>query len=384
MTTSTADRTTLSAGIDSVIDTAIEEQRLVGARVLVAVDGEIVHSRSAGLADREAGTPMPTDPIFLLASITKPIANIAAMSLVETGELDLAAPITRYLPDFRPALADGSTPTITIEQLLTHTSGLSYGMDPESFDLFVERGISNGLDHPGLGAAEAAERLVQAPLLFPPGEGWSYSLGIDVVGWAIEAITGQRLGEAVADRVTGPLGVSDLAFRVADPSRLVTSYAGGDQGLEPMQDGQVVDVFGMRTSFAPSRHADPGSYDAGGAGMAGDAESVLRVLETIRTGGGSILKPQTVADMLRARAGVDQTAAGPGVGFGLGWSVVTDAAAAQTPQSNGTVAWGSVYGHTWFVDPTRKLTVVALTNTYPEGLFGQFPKDLRDAIYAAL
>ncbi|AKU15369.1 serine hydrolase domain-containing protein [Luteipulveratus mongoliensis] len=373
----------LSQHIDDVIDRAIEEERVVGTRVLVSVDGEVVHRRSAGLADREAGTPMPSDPLFLLASISKPVVTAAAMSLVETGELALDAPITRYLPDFRPSLPDGTTPEITIEQLLTHTAGLSYGMDPEGFEQFARVGASTGLDLPGLTAQEAEARLAKVPLIFAPGERWSYSPGIDVVGWAIEAITGRRLGEVVAERITGPLGLTDLGFSVTDPSRLVVPYIEGPSGPERMRDGDVVESFGFSMRFAPSRIDDPGSYHSGGAGMAGSAESVLAVLEAIRTGGGPILAPSTVEEMTRARAGEGQTERGPGVAFGLGWSVVTDPAAIP-PSSVGTLQWGGVYGHTWFVDPARRLTVVALTNAVPEGLFGAFPEDIRKAVYRAL
>ena len=371
--------------VDDAIDAAVDEGRIVGTRVLVSVDGETVHARSAGHADRESGRPLTDDAIFLLASISKPFVTATAMSLVETGELALDAPVTRYLPDFRPRTADGAEPAITIEQLLTHTSGLSYGMDPESFDAFHEAGASNGLDQPGLDAREAARRLAQVPLSRAPGEAWDYSTGIDVVGWAIEAVTGQQLGDVVAERVTVPLGIVETGYTVADRSRLLPAwYANTPDGVERMTDDYTEHFNGFRTTFAPARVLDPASYHSGGAGLVGTAEDVVTFLEEVRTGAGAILRPDTLAAMKRVHAGQDTTASGPGIGFGLGWAVLTDPVAAGSPQSPGTLSWGGAYGHTWFVDPERRLTVVALTNTGPEGLFGAFPVEVRDAVYDAL
>src|SRR6185369_8490932 len=117
----------LEAGLDQVIDDAIATGRLAGVVLLVLRHGRPLYQRAAGFADREAGRVLQPDAIFRLASLTKPIVTAAAMRLVEQGQLQLDAPVTRYLPDFRPRLADGSVPVITIHQLLTHTAGLGYG-----------------------------------------------------------------------------------------------------------------------------------------------------------------------------------------------------------------------------------------------------------------
>src|SRR6266446_5927490 len=116
-----------TSAIDSAIDRALTENRIVGAVALVAQDGEIVYRRAAGLADRERAIPMREQAVFRLASLTKPLVTAAALRMVELGKIALADPVMRYLPDFRPALPDGRTPTITLRHLLTHTAGLSYG-----------------------------------------------------------------------------------------------------------------------------------------------------------------------------------------------------------------------------------------------------------------
>lgn len=371
----------LEARLNAVIDIAIAEKRIVGTVVLVAKDGEIVYSRAAGLADREAGTEMREDAIFRLASITKPFVSAAAMRLVEEGRLDLDAPVTQWLPDFRPALPGGTQPDITIRQLLTHTSGLGYGFIEPADGPYHQLNVSDGLDQPGLSLDENLARLSAAPLYFAPGEGWRYSLGTDVLGGVLEKVEDRGLAEIVRDKVTAPLGIEDTDFTVRDPSRLVQAYADGDPEPRLMTDGIAVPMMGLDAIFAPSRILDPASYPSGGAGMAGTAGDVLRFLEAIRTGGAPILKPETVEAMVRDQVGPQTETQGPGWGFGYGWAVLIDPAPTGTPQAAGTLQWGGAYGHSWFIDRQNGLSVVALTNTAFEGMAGAFPTAIRDAVY---
>src|SRR5215213_2729401 len=130
--------------IDSAIDRALAENRIVGAVVLVARDGEIVYRRAAGLADRERAIPMREDAVFRLASLTKPLVTAAALRMVEFGRIALADPVTKYLPDFRPALPSGEIPAITLRHLLTHTAGLSYGFMQPPDGSYHRAGVSDG------------------------------------------------------------------------------------------------------------------------------------------------------------------------------------------------------------------------------------------------
>lgn len=375
----------LSDRLDEMVDRAIAERRIVGAVVLVARDGAPAYRRAAGLADREAGVAMRTDAIFRLASVTKPIVSAALMKLVEDGRVGLDDPVTRHLPDFRPRLPDGSAPAITLHQLLTHTSGLGYRfreMVPGPYDAL---NVSDGLDQPGLGMAENLRRLAEAPLLFAPGTGWGYSLGIDVLGAVIERVLDRPLPEAVRTLVTGPLGMTDTEFRVVDPARLAAAYADGTPEPHLMIDGIALPVppplEGGAVRFAPSRIFDAASYPSGGAGMAGTADDILHFFEAIRSGGGPILKPGTVKRMMAPQIAPELETRGPGWSFGYGWAVLADQALAGTPHATGSIAWGGVYGHSWFVDPVRKLSVVALTNTAFEGMNGAFTLEIRDAVY---
>jgi CubicO group peptidase (beta-lactamase class C family) len=369
------------ARIDRAIDRAIADRRIVGAVVLVALGGKIVHRRAAGHLDREAVTAMREDAIFRLASITKPLVAAATLRLVEEGRLDLDAPVTAWLPDFRPALPDGTVPEILLRHLLTHTSGLSYGFLEPADSAYHRLRVSDGLDQPGLALHENLARLAAAPLAFAPGTGWRYSLGLDVLGGVLERVEGRGLGDILRERVTAPLGLADTDFAVRDIGRLAKPYADGAPEPVAMTEGMRVPFFDTVATFAPSRILDAASYPSGGAGMAGTAGDVLTFLEAIRTGGAPILRAETVERMASAQVGPEAGTQGPGWGFGHGWAVLVDPAPTGTPQAAGTLQWGGAYGHSWFVDRANALSVVALTNTAFEGMSGAFPAEIRDAVY---
>lgn len=373
----------LAINIDAAINAALDDKRLVGTVVLIARDGELVYRRAAGMADRENNMAMREDAIFRLASITKPIVAVAAMRLVEAGRIGLDDPITKWLPDFRPRLPDGTEAIIRIRHLLTHTSGLGYAFAEEDSGPYHRAGVSDGLGEPGRSLADNLQRLASAPLLFPPGERWQYSLAMDVIGGIIEKETGGNLDKAVAELVMKPLGLSDTSFSVRDRSRLAAAYMNAESEPQRMGDEALMPILDGTIRFAPDRIFDPDSYQSGGAGMAGTASDVLAILETVRKGGAPLLSADTVKTMMADQAGGHMRSQQPGFGFGFGWSVVIDPVTAQAPFSAGTIKWGGVYGHSWFVDPQKKLTVVALTNTALEGMWGQFTIDLAEAIYAA-
>ncbi|TPI42100.1 beta-lactamase family protein [Mesorhizobium sp. B3-1-6] len=366
--------------VDQVVDGAIEERRIVGAVVLVARRGEILYGRAAGVADREANEPMRQDAIFRLASVTKPVVATAALVLVEAGVIDLADPVTKFIPEFRPKLADGSEPALTIRHLLTHTAGLDYGFRQPAGGPYQRAGISDGLDQPGLSMTENLRRIASVPLSFAPGAGWGYSVAMDVLGEAMARAADETLPDLAERLVARPLGMSDTAFAVRNRARLVTPYADGPGGAVAMGEHHLVPFGDGAISFTPGRTFDPASFASGGTGMNGTAGDVLKLLEALRRGDGTVIRPETATAMTRdAITGLKTTM--PGWGWGLGFGVLRDPVAATTPQAPGTWRWGGVYGHSWFVDPTLELTVVALTNTAIAGMMGAFPDALRDAIY---
>jgi CubicO group peptidase (beta-lactamase class C family) len=383
------DRASLRARLDDAIDAALRERRIVGAVVLVAHRGELVHARAAGFADREANLSMLIDSCFRLSSVTKPIVALATLALVERGILSLDEPLTRWLPWFAPRCADGRPAAITLHHLLTHTAGLDYGFrtDPSEADGIYHRlGISDGLDLVEFDLDENLRRIAAAPLGFSPGSAHRYSVAYDVLGAVIERATGQSLPDAIDELVTGPLGMGNTAFSVPPGTPLVVPYV--DAAPEPARmrgdtAAPLPPEIGRCVKFSPARAYSAQAFASGGAGMVGTAPDILRLLETIRTGGAPIVKPETIARMMRAHVGAQAQTLGPGWGFGYGWAVLANPALAGTPQGVGTIQWGGVYGHAWFVDSATELTVVALTNTAFEGMCGPFTLHVRDAVYGA-
>lgn len=370
--------------VDAVIDAAVAEKRLVGVVVLIAYDGKIAYRRAAGLANRETRTQMSAERIFRWSSLTKPIVSAAAMAVVERGKLGLDDAVTRWLPDFRPKLPDGHTPVITLRQLLTHTSGLGYGFaEGPDGAAYRQAQISDGLDESTVSLQKNLRRLASVPLLFEPGKSWNYSLGIDVIGAVLERAEDAPLQDVVSQRVTAPLGMSDSAFYCREPSRLAVPYVNDQPEPILMSDPAVVTLLpGTAIRYSPSRALNPHAFPSGGCGMVGTAEDFLHFLEALRKGGAPILERRSVQAMTSNQIGELTTLLGPGTAFGIGAAVITDPAAAQTPQSAGTLTWGGVYGHNWFIDPHRRLSVVSLSNTALEGMNGAFPGQLRNAIYS--
>jgi CubicO group peptidase (beta-lactamase class C family) len=375
---------TSTSRIDVVIDQAIAQKRIVGAVVLVSQDGKLVYQAAKGFADREAGKPMKIDTVFRLSSVSKPIVSAAALALIDQGKLSLDDPVNKWLPEFRPKLANGETPVITVRQLLTHTSGLGYKFAEKAGSPYQQAGVSDGFDELRPSLAENLRRLSTVPLFGKPGDAWRYSLSIDVLGAVMEKASGKSLPQVVSETVTRPLEMRDTAFVATHPARLAVAYYDARPEPARMADPQPVPFPGDgEIRYSPSRALDANAYPSGGAGMVGTAPDVLRLLEAIRKGGKPILRASTAAAMMTNQIGA-MAGPQPGAGFGFGGAVVVDPVAGHTPQSKGTWFWGGIYGHAWYVDPARKLTVVSFTNTGLEGMWGQYTTDLRDAVYATV
>jgi CubicO group peptidase (beta-lactamase class C family) len=376
----------LAERVDAVLSRALDAQRLVGAVVLIARDGRLVYHRAAGFADRESRTPIREDTLFRLASVTKPIVSTAAMVLVAQRKLSLDDDVTRWLADFRPVLPDGRVPAITVRQLLTHTAGLGYRFaEADAEGPYARAGVSDGLDGAAIMLGENVRRIASAPLLYAPGTSWNYSVALDVTGALIEAVCGMPLAEAVDVLVLRPLGARDTAFVAVDPARLATPYVNdAPQPYRLAENETVPAVEGtVGVTYSPARALDAQAFASGGAGMVGSASDVLHVLDTLRAGGGALLPAALVDEMGRVQTGNLDLPDRPGFGFGIGFSVLRDPHAAASPESPGTWRWGGAYGHSWFVDRARGLTVVSLSNTLYEGMNGQYTIDLRDAVYGA-
>lgn len=336
----------LRARLDAVIDGAIAADRIVGTVVLVSRDGETAYARAAGMADREAGTPMREHTIFRLASVSKLFVAAAAMALIAKGGLDLDRPIITWLPDFTPRFEDQPA-IITLRHLLTHTAGLGYGFFEPADGPLHRAGVSDGMERSELTLAENMRRLAGVPLLFAPGTRFAYSLSFDVAGAVIAAATKLALPEAMRALVTEPLGLTQTGFRVSEPARLTAAYADDLPRPRRMREPDIVPTFPAMAGLLmdPRRALDPEAFPSGGAGMVGTADEVLRLLDALLLGGKPLVTPELAAEIGRDHiAGLDMEGS-PGWGYGLGFSILRDPRAAGVAGSPGTWRWGGAYGH---------------------------------------
>lgn len=352
----------MQARLDAVIDAALGG-RIVGCVVLVQRRGREVYGRAAGLADREAGRGMARDAVFRLASVTKPVVAACALRMVDLRLLGLDDPVTAYLPGFRPLNPDGSEGVILLRHLLSHTSGLSYGGGGD---------YSRGLAGPLLGFDENITAMGRKQLLFAPGKGWEYGVSIDVLGAVLAAVNGSDLAGVLARYVTGPLGMVDTLFGVSDAARLAQPYCDGHPPVR--MEGEV---WAGETLFSVPRIFEGRAPQSGGAGMAGTADDVMRLLEALR--GGFLmpgLRNQAFANQIGGLARGDA-----GKRFSFLGAVVTDPVAAGTAMPAGAVDWGGAWGHNWVVDLASETVIVCCTNTTFEGCNGPFREQIAAAVF---
>ncbi|PEM40136.1 serine hydrolase domain-containing protein [Bacillus toyonensis] len=383
MLTTDKDIIGLSKRVDEVINKAIENNKIIGTVTLISKNGDLIYKRVAGYADREEKIKMDQDSIFRLASVTKPIVSAAALVLVSKEIIGLDDPITKWLPEFQPQLMNGDKPTITVRHLLTHTAGLTYGfLEPEEGGAYKKARVSDGMNLSGISLEENLQRLSTVPLLYAPGTNWSYSIAVDVLGAVISKAYGDSLQTLIKTLITVPLKMMNTSFNVIDRQRIVTQYLSSSPIPKRMGDKEVAQVFEGTAGivFEPARAFDTSAFPSGGSGMNGTAEDFLYFLEELRSGN-SLLPNDIKNEMTKIQTGNLPLVGWPGRGFSLGFTILKDPKEANTKESIGTWRLGGAYGHSWFVDPIEKLTVVSFTNTAFEGMDGQFTVDLTDAIY---
>jgi CubicO group peptidase (beta-lactamase class C family) len=363
----------LTERVDAAIDAALVD-RIVGCVVLVNKDGKEVYARTAGLADRETGRKLERNAIWRLASVTKPIVATAALKMMEAGLLGLDDPVSKYLPYFTPPSPDGVVRPITLRQLFTHSSGLSYETTPAD--------VSPGMSGPFISLEENLRRLAKAPLVCAPGTGWVYGTNIDVLGGVIAAINGSTLEAAVNKYAAGPLGMVDWRFTPTDATRVTANYANGNPPEAPVTPPARITVDDLQgTNFHVDRIFRADAPQSGGGGSCGTADDVMKMLE-VYNGHGTLLKPETAAAALKNHIGtLARRADDAGKRYSLIGAVIDDAQAAKSPCPVGTVDWGGAWGHNWIIDPINRWTILVCTNVAPEGCNGPFREDIRDAVY---
>ncbi|KOG04118.1 serine hydrolase domain-containing protein [Pseudomonas syringae] len=371
--------------LDHVWRSFVEQGRIVGGVLLLARHGRLEYASARGWADREQQIPVTRRTRFRLASLTKLLTSVAVLRLCERGVLDLHASVTHWLPAFRPHLANGREPLITLQHLLSHTSGLSYGFEQAPDNAYQRAGVSDGLDRVPFDLQENLRRLARVPLLFEPGSAWGYSLATDVLGAVIEQATGLALSEAIDKWVTVPLRMHATSFRHLPECPLASAYKDGVSGPQRIGDDDGVLLDSGRARLSAARAFDSCAYESGGAGMLGTADDYLRLLECLRLGGAPVLSEAGTARLLGNAIGQTIIASrGPGWRFGLGPMILIDPVLAGQRQGAGTWSWCGLYGSHYWVDPRAALSMVVLTNTAVAGAWGEFADAIVDALYPKL
>jgi CubicO group peptidase (beta-lactamase class C family) len=348
------------ARIGVALDREIAQGRLPGAVVLVARRGRIAYWEAFGRRDPAQPAPMRRDDVFRVYSMTKPIVSVAAMMLHEEGRFALNDPISRFFPAFakltvavaRPGGAQGpqaleaAERPITIQDLLRHTAGLTYGFRDTHLKAVyeqAEQGIST------LTNREVVERLGSLPLAFQPGTVWEYSRATDVLGALVELISNRSLGEFLAERILQPLGMKDTGFWLPEQHWARLAEPGPDP--ETGKPQPVVDV----------KHQP--AFESGGGGLVSTAQDYIRFAQVLLGGGQldgtRLLGPKTVAwmtsDHLGAISRGREYIPGQGYGFGLGFAVRESAGLSPMLGTAGDYTWSGAAGTYFWVDPAEQL-----------------------------
>jgi CubicO group peptidase (beta-lactamase class C family) len=363
--------------LHAAMQAQVEQQFLPGLSTALFQGRDVVDTFCCGFADKEAGIPLREDHIFRMFSSTKLVTSCAVLMLFEEKRIRWDDPIETYIPELgsRWVLNSGATriddvepakSSITIRHLMTHTSGLSYGIfDPGTpmFNAYNQAGVM----HPGKTLSEMMTTLASLPLSFQPGTQWEYSVAADVLGRLVEVVSGESFGNFLSSHIFGPLGMVDTDFWVSEAKlkRLSALYVGVDL-LDPTKPGL------LRAHDKPF----PGAYmrklprESGGGGLVSTLGDTVKFIQSFLPGGPTLLKSETIDLMCR-----NQLAAGLCVqfanmprfeskGFGLGSSVTIGPSALEPAEVVGEVGWGGLAGTIWWINPRIEIAGVLMTQRY--------------------
>ena len=369
--------------LKALMDRAVAHHELAGGCLLVRQHNEEVCCLEAGMADVESRKPIQRDQIYRLYSMSKPIAGAAAMKLMEDGLLDLAQPVSEYLPSFENPMVeqDGrlvcADRPVQVRDLLNMTSGLVYNGDAglagkHADAVFAEQERRLGTDHP-MTTMELASRLGEGPLAFHPGSSWRYGTGADIIGAVVEAASGMRFGAYLEKYFFGPLGMKDTGFFVPEEKRdrLVAVYqADGRGGLIPYLGDHLGILNGMNKSPA---------FESGGAGLVSTADDYARFAQMLLNGGEldgvRVLQPRTVEFMASGRLTETQREAFernfstmPGFEYGNLMRVMRAPGRSATLNNVGEYGWDGWLGCYFSNDPEADMTILFMMQKTDSGL----------------
>jgi len=368
------------ARITELIKTDVEKGRLPGAVAVIARKGRIAYFEAGGFRDAAAGAPLRKDDIFRIYSMTKPFTSVAIMMLRDEGKLDLADPVSKFLPQLTKLQVavekDGavtlepSKRDMTIQDLLRHTSGLTYGVFGTGAvkKMYTEQGI-DALDHTNAGLID---KLAKVPLMYQPGSTWEYGRSTDVLGRVVEVISGKPLSQFLDERLFRPLKMTDTAFFVPNgkQTRIAQALATDPDTKQPVT---LFDVTALP------------KFEGGGQAAVSTAIDYTRFSQMLanrgRIDGVRLLSRKTVELMTADHLGKLDTPT-PGYGFGLGFAVRRDAGVANTPGSIGDYNWGGLAGTYFWIDPKEELVAVWMMQAPGQRL--HYRQRFRTLVYQAI
>ncbi len=389
--------------IVELVEDAVDRDEVAGAVTLVARLGRVGHLEAVGFRDKERGAPMETDTLFRIASMTKAVTSVAIMQLYEAGALMLNDPVSKYLPAFAemdvltpPAQSGGeytlepARRQITIRHLLTHTSGLSYRFlsPPTLAPYYLDANITDGLSQAGGTIGDMVDRLATTPLLHDPGERYTYSLGVDVLGRVVEVITGETLADYMAAEIFEPLAMDDTSFfnDAGEADRYAAIYTPVDGGIGKVTDAPVSSPDNRVIYSAGYPYGEGQSYYSGGAGLTSTISDYFRFLQALLNGGEldgvRILGRKTIQLMTRDHlVGVGVPAGGNL--FGLGFAISPDPGLSGGPRSEGAFGWLGFFNTVYWVDPEEQLVAIIMTQLYPNNQ-SELTSKFEVAVYSAI
>ncbi|MGI9323254.1 MAG: serine hydrolase domain-containing protein [Pseudomonadales bacterium] len=388
--------------ITTKIQEYVDTEKFPGVLTMVNRGGKIVHVAVAGNRGLNDNRRLRTDDLFRIYSMTKPITAVAAMQLYEQGKFQLSDPVSKFVPELKDLMVmteDGelepATHETTMHELLTHTSGFSYGFlsDTDPVDkLYFEADLWSAKD-----LTHFAEKLAKLPLQYQPGTKWHYSVAVDVTGLVVERISGMPFDEYLEDNIFKPLDMDDTFFQVPANKlgRFLPNHYYNTENEEVRPAEEQASLLGRSEDTAMVNYEKVTLY-SGGGGLVSTAMDYMRFAEMLRNGGSldgaRILGPKTIKFMatnhlpavLAGKAQDDEQLRliGRGFGFGLGFGVVTDAPSLQALASNGAFSWGGAAGTIFWVDPVEDLVVVGMIQLMMSPW--PFRQDLRALTYQAL
>jgi CubicO group peptidase (beta-lactamase class C family) len=390
--------------VAALLQKAVDDKKMAGGSALIGHRGKVVYRVNAGLADVEAKVLVADDTIFRIASMTKPITSVAIMILVDDGKLATTDPLSKFVPEFKDMKVlvpdkDGKSYTtvpatreITVHDLLTHSSGITYRLmnKPHLGKLYADAGISDGLaETPGT-VGDTVRKLAKLPLTCQPGSAWEYGLNTDVLGHIVEVVSGKTLEEFFRERIFGPLKMDDTWFILPKEkrSRLAALYAAGMEKTLTRTGEKSTTVPGGPTFSATYPTNDGSKYFSGGGGLSSSAGDYFRfsqmMLNRGELDGARILKAETVERMTRNQLG-DIRIPFPGADvMGYGFGVLSDDSKSKQkdPAGVGTYGWGGAFGTFFWIDPKNELVGVFMTQVFPPDftMATQFKKLAYDAL----